>query len=158
ARPERPIPGFVRAAHARFPFLAFATMVFTSAVTGDGVNEIVPAANRAGDSWRAAFQTALLNRILAQSLAAMDPPLIAGRRLNLMYVTQTASAPPRLRFFTNLARDIPAHYVRFLETRYRSVLKLVGTPLRLEFHRTGRTFAGPRGALKRPANRHERRR
>ncbi len=150
ARLERKIPAFVRDAQERFPFLSYATMVFTSALTGDGVNGVIPAAIRAGDSWRATFQTSMLNRILAQSLEAMDPPLVGGRRLNLMYVTQTASTPPRLRFFSNLERDIPAHYVRFLETRYRSELKLVGTPLRLEFRKTGRTFAGPRGAIKHP--------
>ncbi len=141
ARMERRVPAFVRDAHERFPFLSYATMVFTSAVTGDGVAEILPAAVKAGDSWRATFQTSMLNRILAQALDAMDPPLVGGRRLNLMYVTQTASAPPRLRFFSNLERDIPAHYVRFLEGRYRAALKLIGTPLRLEFRRTGRTFA-----------------
>ena len=150
AKLERRIPAFVRDAQERFPFLSFASMVFTSAATGDGVAEIIPAAIKAGDSWRATFQTSMLNRILAQSLEALDPPLVGGRRLNLMYVTQTASSPPRLRFFTNLERDIPAHYIRFLETRYRSALKLVGTPLRLEFRKTGRTFAGPRGAVHRP--------
>src|SRR5207302_9036978 len=117
----------------RYPFLSYATMVFTSAATGDGVRDILPAAIKAGDSWRATFQTSMLNRILARSLEALDPPLVGRRRLNLMYVTQTASAPPRLRFFTNLERDIPANYIRFLETRYRTALKLIGTPLRLEF-------------------------
>ncbi|MGO9607279.1 MAG: ribosome biogenesis GTPase Der [Candidatus Binataceae bacterium] len=150
AKLERKIPAFVRDAQERFPFLSYATMVFTSAVTGDGVNEIVPAAIKAGDSWRATFQTSMLNRILAKSLEALDPPLVGRRRLNLMYVTQTASTPPRLRFFTNVERDIPAHYIRFLEARFRTALKLVGTPLRLEFRRTGRTFAGPRGATNRP--------
>jgi len=150
AKLERRIPAFVRDANSRFPFLSFATMVFTSAATGDGVTEIIPAAIKAGDSWRSSFQTSMLNRELARSLEAMDPPLVAGRRLNLMYVTQTATSPPRLRFFSNLERDIPAHYVRFLETRYRDALKLVGTPLRLEFRRTGRTFVGPRGATNRP--------
>jgi GTP-binding protein len=149
AKLERKVPAFVRDAHERFPFLSYATMVFTSAVTGDGIGGIVPAAIKAGDSWRSTFQTSMLNRILAQALEALDPPLVGGRRLNLMYVTQIASAPPRLRFFSNVERDIPAHYVRFLETRYRSALKLVGTPLRLEFRRTGRTFVGPRGATKR---------
>jgi len=150
AKLDRRVPAFVRDAHERFPFLSFASMVFTSAATGDGVSEIIPAAIKAGDSWRATFQTSMLNRILAQSLEALDPPLVGGRRLNLMYVTQTASSPPRLRFFTNLERDIPAHYVRFLETRYRGALKLVGTPLRLEFRKTGRTFVGQRGAVHRP--------
>ena len=70
----------------------------------------------------------------------MDPPLVDRRRLNLMYVTQVGSAPPRLRFFTNVERDIPAHYVRFIETRFRKSLELVGTPLRLQFRRTGRSW------------------
>jgi hypothetical protein len=59
-----------------------------------------------------------------------------------MYVTQTGSAPPRLTFFANVERDIPAHYIRFLENQFRTALKLdgVGTPLRFEFKRTGRSW------------------
>jgi GTP-binding protein len=84
-----------------------------------------------------------LNRVLAEAVAAMDPPLVAGRRLKPMYVTQTGAAPPRLAFFTNLERDIPVHYVRFLGGRFRAALGLeeAGTPLRLEFRRTGRSWA-----------------
>jgi GTP-binding protein len=70
----------------------------------------------------------------------MDPPQVDRRRLNLMYVTQVGNAPPRLRFFTNVERGIPAHYVRFIETRFRKSLGLVGTPLRLDFKRTGRSW------------------
>lgn len=133
----RRIPAFARQARERYPFLEFAPMLFTSAITGDGVQELIPAAIRAGMAWRSHFQTALLNRVLAESLEAMDPPLVAGRRLKLMYVTQVASRPPRLVFFTNLERDIPAHYVRFLEGRFRAALGLEGsgTPLRFEFRR-----------------------
>ena len=88
------------------------------------------------------FQTAQLNRILAEVTAAMDPPLVGRRRLKLMYVTQIGSAPPRLAFFTNVQHDIPAHYIRFLENQFRTALKLdgVGTPLRFEFRRTGRSW------------------
>ena len=139
AREGAKIPAFVRDAHHRFPFLEYATMVFTSAVTGDGVNDILPAALAAGESWRATFQTSILNQVLAQATSAMDPPLVDRRRLNLMYVTQVGSSPPRLAFFTNLDRNIPTHYVRFLETRFRKAMNLVGTPLRLHFRRTGRT-------------------
>jgi GTP-binding protein len=119
-------------------------MLFTSALTGDGVDKIVPAAMKAVDSWRATFQTAQLNRVLAEATAAMDPPMIGRRRLKLMYVTQIGHSPPRLAFFANVERDIPAHYLRFLATRFRSALGLVGTPLLLEFRRTGRTWAQAR--------------
>ena len=105
---------FARDARERYPFLSFAPLIFTSALTGDGVDQILPAAVTAGASWRAEFQTARLNRVLAEATAAMDPPLVAGRRLKLMYVTQTGKAPPHLAFFTNIERDIPAHYIRFL--------------------------------------------
>ncbi|MGA7869804.1 MAG: ribosome biogenesis GTPase Der, partial [Candidatus Binatus sp.] len=127
AKQGRKVAAFVRDAHERYPFLEYATMVFTSAVTGDGVDGIIPAAIAAGDSWRAVFQTSRLNRTLAEATAAMDPPQVDRRRLNLMYVTQVGSAPPRLRFFTNVERGIPAHYVRFIETRFRKALELVGT-------------------------------
>jgi GTPase len=150
AKMGRRVAAFVSDAHERYPFLSYAAMVFTSALKGDGVAEIVPAAVKAGQSWRAAFQTAMLNQTLARALAAMDPPMVGRRRLNLMYVTQVGTAPPRLRFFANVQRDIPAHYIRFLESRFRAALKLVGTPLRLEFHRTGRTMAAGRGARRTP--------
>jgi GTPase len=154
AKAGRKVAAFIRDAHERYPFLEYATMLFTSAVTGDGIDDIIPAATLAGDSWRSEFQTSRLNRTLAEATAAMDPPQVDRRRLNLMYVTQVASAPPRLRFFTNVERGIPAHYVRFLESRFRKSLALVGTPLRLDFRRTGRSWvkgsppAGARG--KRP--------
>ncbi len=140
---------FVSDAAERYPFLSYAAMVFTSAINGDGVNGIIPAAASAGDSWRATFNTSRLNRILSAAQAAMDPPLVGRRRLKLMYVTQVATAPPRLAFFTNIERDIPAHYIRFLETRFRKELALIGTPLRLNFRRTGRTPAiGSTAALR----------
>jgi GTP-binding protein len=134
------VPTFVRDAYERYPFLEYASLVFTSAITGDGVDGILPAAIVAGDSWRRTFQTSRLNRILAEAIEAMDPPQVDRRRLNLMYVTQVSSAPPRLRFFTNVERGIPAHYIRFLETRFRKSLGLIGTPLRLDFRRTGRSW------------------
>lgn len=135
ARLGRKIAAFTRDAQANFPFLSYASMVFTSALTGDGVSQILPAALAAGRAWRANFQTALLNRVLAEALKALDPPLVDRRRLKLMYVTQVSSAPPRLAFFCNLERDIPAHYIRFLEARFRAALELTGAPLILEFRR-----------------------
>ena len=146
AKLDKRVPTFVRDTYHRYPFLEFAPMVFTSALTGDGIDQILPAAARAGEAWHSNFQTALLNRILAETVAALDPPLVGRRRLKLMYVTQTGSAPPRLAFFTNIEHDIPAHYIRFLEGRFRAALGLegVGTPLRLEFRRTGRSWAESR--------------
>jgi GTPase len=153
AKLNRRIPAFIRDLRERYPFLGFAPVLFTSALTGDGVGKILPRALEVGRAFRATFQTSQLNRILAEATAAMDPPLIDRHRLNLMYVTQIAGSPPRFRFFSNLERDIPAHYVRFLETRFREALELSGTPLRFEFRRApGHAHARPKPA-RRPQHR-----
>lgn len=143
---------FTRDAHQRFPFLEFAPLIYTSAITGDGVRDILPEALKVGANFRASFQTAHLNRILEQARAAMDPPVVAGRRLNLLYVTQVTSSPPRLMFFSNLERDIPVHYIRFLENRFRAALGLVGTPLRMVF----RKRAAAKGEQRKTAAAHSR--
>src|SRR6202521_5641628 len=83
AKAGRKVAAFIRDAHERYPFLEYATMLFTSAVTGDGVDGIIPAATQAGDSWRAEVQNSRLNRTLAEATAAMDPPQVDRRRLNL---------------------------------------------------------------------------
>ncbi len=144
AKLGRKIGAFTRDVRERCPFLEFAPIVYTSAVSGSGVRDIIPAAIRVGSCFRAMFQTSRLNKILAEAVAAMDPPVIAGRRLNLLYVSQVSNSPPRLKFFCNLERDIPAHYIRFLEGRFRAALDLTGTPLRLQFQR--REARHPAGA------------
>lgn len=135
---------FMRDLRERFAFLEYAPFVFTSALTGDGVRDILPTALSVGSSFRETFQTSRLNQILAAATRAMDPPVVAGRRLNLLYVTQVGSAPPRLVFFSNLERDIPVHYSRFLENRFRQALGLGGTPLRLAFRKRGAARGEPR--------------
>jgi GTP-binding protein len=79
--------------------------------------------------------------VLAGATAALEPPLVAGRRLKLMYVTQVSTAPPRIAIFSNLERDIPTHYRRYLEARFRAALGLqeAGTPFRIEFRRAGKS-------------------
>jgi GTPase len=141
AREGRRLSAFIRDTRERYPFLDFAPLITTSARTGDGVKQIIPVASRAGEAWRSEFRTVTLNQTLAEAIAAMDPPLLGGRRLRPMYVTQVAKAPPRLAIFCNLGRDIPAHYMRFLEGRFRSALDLErsGSPLRIEFRRAGRS-------------------
>jgi GTP-binding protein len=131
----RTIAAFRRALERQCPFLDYAPVVFCSALTGNGVNDILRVALNVGESFHAVLKTAELNRILREVAAEIEPPMIERRRLKLMYVTQVASAPVRLRFYSNLERGIPAHYLRFLQGRFRAALKLIGTPLLIELRR-----------------------
>ncbi len=143
AKAGRRVPVFIRDTRERYPFLDSAPILVASALNGDGVDRIIPAAAKAGESWRSQFRTATLNRILAEATAALDPPMVGGRRLKPMYVTQVGNAPPRLAIFCNLERDIPPSYARFLEGRFRAALDLEGsgTPFRIEFRRATRSRA-----------------
>ena len=97
AKAGRRVPAFIRDTRQRYPFLDFAPIVVTSARTGDGVNQIIPVASKAGEAWRSEFRTVALNRILTEAVAALDPPLVGGRRLKPMYVTQVGKAPAAAR-------------------------------------------------------------
>ncbi len=140
------LKAFAEAARRRFPFLGRYEMVFTSALSGDGVDGIGAAALRAAAAWRSEFKTAALNRLLGQAVAALEPPLIGGRRLKLYYVAQVGSAPPRLVLFANMERGVPPAYLRYLEGRLRAAYALTGTPLVLEVRARKRREHGPRPA------------
>jgi GTP-binding protein len=142
AAQERNITAFARDLRTRWPFLEYAPAVFCSALTGNGVGDILRVALEVGKSFRAVFKTPQLNRILGDVVGEIDPPVIERRRLKLMYVTQRASSPPRLLVFANLERDIPVHYLRFLQGRFRAALNLVGTPLRIAVRRADSSRGG----------------
>ena len=140
---------FARDVRERFPFLDHAPLLFCSALSGDGTAEILTKAERIGRAWRMRFKTAELNRVLQEAVEAVDPPMVAGRRFKPLYVTQVRSEPPRLKIFANRVRGVPAHYVRFLENRFRAAFELEGTPLEIEFRErdAGRSRPRARGRL-----------
>ena len=92
ARLGRKVPAFIRDARSGFRFSSSAPMVFVGAHRR-WRRQIIPKAVKAGECWHAAFQTSRLNRILAETIAAMDPPLVGRRRLG--YVCHARSGPRR---------------------------------------------------------------
>jgi GTP-binding protein len=137
AAQQQTVDRFRRDLRERCAFVDYAPVVFCSALTGDGVSDIPRVALKVGESFRAVFKTAQLNRILSETVGAVEPPIVGRRRLKPMYVTQTATAPARLLVFANLERDVPSHYLRFLQSRFRAALGIVGAPLRIELRRAG---------------------
>lgn len=108
-------------------FLRFAPVVRTSAVSGRGVDRLLPAIQAVLDQWLRRIPTAVLNDWLAGTVAATAPPLDAGRAVRLRYVTQVAVGPPTFRVFTT--GRIPPSYRRYLERRLREQFGFEGTPL-----------------------------
>src|SRR5271165_2659424 len=111
-------------------------LVTVSALTGAGLDKLLPAVRRAHAVWNTRVPTAELNRWFEQALARHPPPLVDGRRLKLRYVTEAKARPPTFVVFGTRAERIPEDYRRYLVNSLRETFALPGTPIRLELRGT----------------------
>lgn len=128
-------------------------VVLLSALTGEGVDALMPAAFHAYEIWNRRLPTPRLNRWLAETVERHAPPAPGGRRLRLRYMTQIKSRPPTFALFVNKPRELPESYVRFLENELREAFDLPGVPLRLELRKGENPYvvkAGRRAGIERP--------
>ena len=107
-----------------------------SALTGAGMERLLPAVRRAHAVWNTRVPTAGLNRWFEQALVRHPPPLVSGRRLKLRYVTQAKARPPTFVVFGTRAERLPEDYRRYLVNGLRQVFELPGTPIRLQLRGT----------------------
>ena len=107
-----------------------------SALTGAGVERLLPAVRRAHAVWNTRLPTAALNRWFEQALTRHPPPLVDGRRLRLRYITQPKARPPTFLAFGTRAERIPEDYQRYLINSLRETFELPGTPIRLQLRGT----------------------
>jgi len=122
-------------------------VVTMSALTGAGVERLLPVVRRAHDIWNKRVTTGELNRWFENALERHPPPMVDGRRLKLRYVTQAKARPPTFLAFGTRAERIPEDYSRYLVNSLRETFDLPGTPIRLQLRGTKNPFAeeGRRG-------------
>lgn len=116
-------------------------VVTLSALTGAGMNRLLPTVRAAHEVWNKRVPTGELNRWFEHALAAHQPPLVDGRRLKLRYVTQAKARPPTFVAFGTRAEKMPEDYQRYLVNSLRDTFKLPGTPIRLQLRGTKNPFA-----------------
>lgn len=114
-------------------FMDYFRFVTVSALTGQRVNKLMDEVNYvyAKSTFRAS--TGMLNDVVADAIAAVEPPASSGRRAKIKYVTQASTQPPTFIFFTNEAKLVHFSYRRYLENYIRRAFSLDGTPIRLVF-------------------------
>jgi GTP-binding protein len=122
-------------------------VVTLSALTGAGVERLLPVVRRAHEIWNKRVTTGELNRWFEHALERHPPPLVDGRRLKLRYVTQAKARPPTFLAFGTRAERIPDDYSRYLVNSLRETFDLPGTPIRLQLRGTKNPFVdeGKRG-------------
>ncbi len=113
------------------PQLHGVAVVPVSALTGFGLDALMKAVAAAGEVWNRRVATADLNRWLATVQQHHPPPLVAGRRLRLRYVTQVNTRPPTFALFASKPGELPDSYRRYLVNALRREFNLPGTPIRM---------------------------
>ncbi len=111
-------------------FMDYAPVLFISALTGQRVNKVLETVRQVYEQASRRITTGLLNDILADATAALQPPFSSGRRLKIYYATQQSVCPPTFVFFVNDEKLLHFAYQRYLENQFRKSFGFEGTPLR----------------------------
>lgn len=116
-------------------------VVAFSALTGAGVEKLLPTVRKAHEVWNKRVPTGALNRWFEAALERHTPPLVDGRRLKLRYVTQAKARPPTFIVFGTRAEKTPEDYIRYLSNSLRQEFDMPGTPIRIQFRGTENPFS-----------------
>jgi GTP-binding protein len=138
----------------RLTFIDFASTHFISALHGSGVGLIYKSIHKSYESATRKVQTRVVNDILIDAVKEHQPPMVNGRRVKLRYAHVGGSNPPIIVIHGNQTAGIPDSYRRFLENRFIKVLKLEGTPIRIQFKTSENPFQDKKSEMTdRQANR-----
>jgi len=128
-------------------FVAYAPIVFVSALTGSKVDKVLDLAAGLQDSFRMRVPTPPLNKLLGQLVDAHPAPIVDGRPLRLYYIAQVGTAPPAFAITTNRPENVPEAYKRYISNQLRETFGL-RVPLQLFFRE--KPGKARRAARKRP--------
>ena len=111
-------------------FMDYAPVVFISALTGQRVSKVLETVKSVYEQTSRRITTGLLNDVLADATASLQPPFINGRRLKIYYATQQSVCPPTFVFFVNDETLMHFAYQRYIENQFRKSFGFEGTPIR----------------------------
>lgn len=114
-----------------FSFMSYAPILFISAKTGQRLDRMFELIHLVASSNAMRVTTGMLNDILAQATARVQPPTDKGKRLKIYYMTQASTKPPTFICFVNDKELFHFSYQRYLENRIRDTFGLEGTPVRM---------------------------
>lgn len=126
----------------RLGFIDFARIHFISALHGTGVGHLFESVDEAYESATKRISTAMLRRIMDIAQADHQPPLVRGRRVKLKYAHAGGYNPPIIVIHGNQVKDLPDSYKRYMMNYYRKALKVMGTPIKIEFREGDNPYAG----------------
>ena len=115
----------------KLAFMSYAPIIFISAKTGQRVNKLFEMINNVANQNAMRISTAMLNEVINEAIAVVQPPSDKGKRLKIMYITQASTKPPTFVIFVNDKELFHFSYERYLVNQIRNTFGLEGTPIRV---------------------------
>ena len=128
---------FTKKIYDALSYMTYAPILFLSAKTGQRVEKLFEQINYVNMQSKMRVTTGMLNDVLADAVARVQPPSDKGRRLKIYFMTQTETAPPTFVIFCNMAELFHFSYQRYLENCLRDTFGFRGTPIRLIIRQKG---------------------
>ncbi|MFM7573101.1 MAG: ribosome biogenesis GTPase Der [Snowella sp.] len=117
---------------SRLYFMEWAEMMFVSAMTGQRVQNILDAVEKAHTEYSRRVSTAVINEVLEEAVSWHSPPTTRqGKQGKIYYGTQVTTQPPTIALFVNDPKRFNENYKRYIESQFRKQLGFKGTPIRL---------------------------
>lgn len=117
-----------------FNFMMYAPVVFISAKSGQRINKLLENIKFAADQAALRVSTGMLNDVLNEAVAIVQPPSDKGRRLKIFYMTQVKVKPPTFVIFCNSVKLFHYSYLRYIENQIRKNFGFEGTPIVFKIH------------------------
>ena len=115
----------------KLAYISYAPILFISAKTGQRVNKLFELINSVASQNSLRVSTSILNQVLNEAIAIVQPPTDKGKRLRIFYMTQASTKPPTFVVFVNDKDLFHFSYERYLINQIRKEFGLVGTPVRM---------------------------
>lgn len=114
----------------KLAFMKYAPITTVSAKTGQRVNGLYEMLEAVFNSCCIRIPTGILNDILNDAMAMVQPPSDKGKRLKIYYITQASIKPPTFVLFVNNKDLLHFSYQRYIENQLREAFGFYGTPIR----------------------------
>ena len=115
----------------KLSYLTYAPIIFISAKTGQRVDKLFGLINEVAEQNAKRITTAMLNQVINEAIAIVQPPTDKGKRLKIFYGTQATTKPPTFVIFVNKKDLFHFSYERYLINQIRKEFGFVGTPIRI---------------------------
>ena len=128
---EHSMEQYKKEVYEKLAYVQYAPIVFLSAKTGQRVHKLFPVINAVASQNALRVSTSVLNQVLNEAIAIVQPPTDKGKRLKIFYMTQATTKPPTFVVFVNDKTLFHFSYERYLVNQIRKEFGLQGTPVRM---------------------------